>query len=90
MSRPPATSARLLISLVPWTLVGGALIYLSPEIANLILRSDLTATWMQTLSRSGYYPKEAAIVGGISTVVGIILTLQGNGQMRSPGNKVSE
>ena len=87
MSRPPATSVRLLVSLVPWALVGGALIYLSPEIANLILRSDLTATWMQTLSRSGYYPKEAAIVGGISAVVGIVLTLQGNGQMRSPERK---
>ena len=87
MSRPPATSARLLISLVPWTLVGGALIYLSPEIANLILHSDLTATWMKTLSRSGYYSKEAAIVGGISTVVGIILTFQGNGQQRSPESK---
>ena len=87
MSRPPATSVRLLVSLVPWALVGGALIYLSPEIANLILRSDLTATWMQTLSRSGYYPKEAAIVGGISTIVGIVLTLQGNGQMRSPERK---
>jgi hypothetical protein len=84
MSRPPATSARLLISLVPWAIVGGALIYLSPAIAHLILQSDLTATWLQTLSRSGYYPKEAAIVAGLSTIVGIILTLQGNGQRRTP------
>jgi hypothetical protein len=84
MSRPPATSARLLISLVPWAIVGGALIYLSPAIAHLILHSDLTNTWLQTLSRSGYYPKEATIVAGISTIVGIILTLRGNGQLRTP------
>jgi hypothetical protein len=84
MSRPPATSARLLISLVPWAIVGGALIYLAPAIAHLILHSDLTATWLQTLSRSGYYPREAAIAAGISTIVGIIFTLQGNGQMRTP------
>ncbi len=85
MSRPPATSARLFISLIPWAIVGGALIYLAPAMAHLILRSDLTATWLQTLSRSGYYPKEAAIAGGISTLVGIILTLRGNGQLRGGG-----
>ncbi len=84
MSRPPATSASLLISLVPWVIVGGALIYLAPAIAHLILHSDLTATWLKTLARSGYYPKEAAIAAVISTIVGIILTLRGNGQMRTP------
>ena len=87
MSRPQPTSARLIISLLPWVIVGGALIYLSPVIAHLILRDELTATWLKTLSRSGYYPTEASIAAGISTVIGIALTLTGNGQQRSTDEK---
>ena len=87
MSRPQPTSIRLIVSLLPWVIVGGALIYLSPVIAHLVLRDELTATWLKTLSRSGYYPREASIVAGISTIVGIVLTLQGNGQQRSADEK---
>ena len=82
MSRPQPTSARLLISLLPWVIVGGALIYLSPQLADLILHLPLTHKWLETLSHTGYYPKEAAIAAGIATASGIVFTVQGNGQLR--------
>jgi len=87
MSRPQPTSIRLVVSLLPWVIVGGALIYLSPAIAHLALRDELTATWLKTLSRTGYYPREASIAAGISAIAGIVLTLQGNGQQRSADEK---
>jgi fructose-specific phosphotransferase system IIC component len=87
MSRPQPTSIRLVLSLLPWVIVGGALIYLSPVIAHLILRDELTSTWLKTLSRSGYYVKEATIAAIISTLIGIVLTVKGNGQQRSADEK---
>jgi hypothetical protein len=49
----------------------------------------LTATWLKTLSRTGYYAKEAAIAAGISTVIGIVLTFKGNGQQRSTNENIN-
>jgi fructose-specific phosphotransferase system IIC component len=68
----------LVISMLPWLLVGGALIYLAPAIANQVLHSETTATWLATLSRSGYYPKLASFTALGMSVVGTILTIVGS------------
>ena len=59
----------LLASMVGWLLVGGALIYLAPVMANQFFHSDTTEIWMETLGRSGYNPMLAVVGGGIVFVV---------------------
>jgi uncharacterized membrane protein YGL010W len=67
----------LIVSMIPWLLVGGALIYLSPQIANAMTHSSMTATWLVTLNRSGYYPNLAIGVGLAMAAVGTGLTILG-------------
>lgn len=57
-----------------WLIVGAALIYLVPAAANTFNPSDLTATWIETLGRSGYNPRMAVIGGGVA----LVLTVAGN------------
>ncbi len=64
----------LLISMVGWLLSGGALIYLTPFLANQVTPSDTTNLWMENLSRGGYNPT-LAITGGGSI---LLLTVIGN------------
>ena len=69
----------LLASMVGWLIVGASLIYLMPVAANLVRPSELTGTWMETLTRGGYNPMLAIIGGGaafILTVVGNLLWYQ--------------
>ncbi|OUC16606.1 MAG: hypothetical protein B0A82_00545 [Alkalinema sp. CACIAM 70d] len=68
----------LLASMASWLLVGAALIYLSPVIAHNLTQSELTATWMGTLQRGGYYPNLAIGVGGLMAVIGTVLSIVGN------------
>jgi class 3 adenylate cyclase len=70
-------SAFLLVSMVPWLLVGGALIYLSPQMADAIMHSEMTATWLKTLNRSGYYPNLAIGVALGMSIVGTGLSIFG-------------
>jgi hypothetical protein len=65
-SQSLAKTVFLLASMVGWLIVGAALMYLFPLIANLLVSSDLTHLWMQTLSRSGYNPMLAWVGGGIA------------------------
>jgi hypothetical protein len=67
----------LIASFLPWALVGGALIYLSPQFANNILHSTTTETWLKTLGRSGYNPTLATAVCGAMIVVGTIFAIVG-------------
>ena len=69
-----AKTIFLLVSMVGWLLVGGALMYLSPFLMDLLLPSDRTHLWMANLSRGGYNPT-LALVGGS---VAFILTVVGN------------
>lgn len=75
-SQSNAKTIFLLASMVGWLIVGAALMYLFPVIADWLVASDLTHTWMKTLSRSGYNPSLAWIGGGIAlgiTVLGNIV-----------------
>ncbi|MEM8613537.1 MAG: hypothetical protein AAGF93_16060 [Cyanobacteria bacterium P01_H01_bin.105] len=63
----------LLTSMVGWLLSGGALIYLTPFLANQLSPSDTTSLWMENLTRGGYNPMLVLIGGGsilILTVIG--------------------
>ena len=73
-SQSRAKTVFLLASMVGWLAVGASLIYLMPVAANLVRPSELTSTWMETLSRSGYNPMLAVIGGGVA----FILTVAGN------------
>lgn len=64
----------LLMSMVGWLLSGGALIYLTPFLANQITPSPTTHLWMENLTRGGYNPM-IVISGGGSI---LILTVIGN------------
>ncbi len=64
----------LLISMVGWLLSGGALIYLTPFLANQVSHSTTTNLWMENLSHGGYNPT-LALMGGSSI---LILTVIGN------------
>jgi hypothetical protein len=76
MVKASVTKSILLVaSMAAWLLVGGGLIYLSPTIANNLTHSEMTATWMKTLTRSGYYPKLAIGVSLVMTIVGSILSV---------------
>ncbi|MBE9028306.1 hypothetical protein IQ266_00865 [filamentous cyanobacterium LEGE 11480] len=68
----------LVISMVPWILVGGALIYLAPAIADQLLHSETTHMWLTTLGRGGYYPKLATAVAIGMSLVGTALTIIGS------------
>ena len=78
-------SIYLVASLVGWMLVGGALIYLAPVLANRLFHSDTTEIWMETLTRGGYNPM-LSIVGGsialVATVTGHIIWSPKFGQTR--------
>lgn len=64
-----AKTVFLLSSAVGWLIVGASLIYLVPYALNLVRPSELTATWMSTLSRSGYNPMLAISGGSIALIV---------------------
>lgn len=64
-SQSTAKTIFLLSAMVGWMVLGAALIYGFPAIANLLFPSDLTHTWLETLSRSNYRPGLALGVGGI-------------------------
>lgn len=69
-----AKTIFLLASAVGWLIVGASLIYLMPVAANTLRPSELTHTWMETLSRGGYNPMLAVIGGGAA----FVLTVAGN------------
>jgi hypothetical protein len=68
-------SILLVASMGTWLFVGAGLIYLSPAIADAITHSQMTGTWLQTLNRSGYYPKLAIYVSLGLSVIGTILSI---------------
>jgi hypothetical protein len=70
-------SVFLVSAMIPWALVGGALIYLSPQMADNLLHSPTTSTWLVTLGRSGYNPTLATQVCAAMVVFGTIMALIG-------------
>lgn len=69
-----AKTVFLLASMVGWLAVGAALMYLFPLMAHALVQSDLTQTWLETLTRSGYNPWLAYVGGGGA----LIVTVAGN------------
>lgn len=75
-SQSTAKTIFLLTSMVGWLIVGAALMYLFPAVADWLVGSDLTHLWMTNLSRGGYDPMLGWIGGGTTlaiTVVGNIV-----------------
>lgn len=71
-SQSTAKTIFLLASMVGWLIVGAALMYLFPFLANQLLASDRTQIWMESLGRSGYNPMLAWVGGGIALVVTVL------------------
>ncbi len=71
-SQSTAKTIFLLVSMVGWLIVGAALIYLVPSIADWVVASDTTHLWMQTLSRGDYNPTLGWIGGGTAFVVTVL------------------
>jgi hypothetical protein len=74
-SQSTAKTIFLLASMVVWLLVGAALIYLSPLLADLLVSSDRTHLWMTNLSRGGYHPMWAGIGGGVALAINTLVTI---------------
>lgn len=78
-SQSTAKTIFLLISMVGWLLVGAALMYLFPLMADWLVGNDLTHLWMENLTRSGYDPTLGWFGGGIVlalTVIGNLIWYQ--------------
>jgi hypothetical protein len=78
-SQSTAKTIFLLASMVGWLIVGAALMYLFPFMADVLVSSDLTHLWMENLSRSGYNPGLGWVGGGIAltiTVLGNVIWYQ--------------
>jgi hypothetical protein len=74
-----AKTIFILASMVGWLIVGAALMYLFPLVADLLVSSDLTHLWMKNLSQSGYNPMLGWGGGGIAlaiTVLGNVIWYQ--------------
>ncbi|MGB3493366.1 MAG: hypothetical protein WBA57_11595 [Elainellaceae cyanobacterium] len=64
-----AKTIFLLASMVGWLIVGAALMYLFPWVADAIVSSELTHRWMITLGRGGYAPLLGLLAGGIAFAI---------------------
>jgi hypothetical protein len=71
-SQSTAKTIFLLVSMVGWLIVGAALMYLFPFVADLLVSSDITHLWMENLSRGGYNPALAGVGGGITLAVTVL------------------
>lgn len=74
-SQSTAKTIFLLASMVGWLIVGAALIYLAPAIADLLLPSDRTHLWLENLRHSGYNPLLGWIGGGIVLAINVVANL---------------
>ncbi len=61
--------------MVGWLIVGAALMYLFPVLADWLVASDRTHQWMVTLGRSGYNPMLAWVGGGITLTITVLASL---------------
>ncbi|NEP63457.1 MAG: hypothetical protein F6K31_42260 [Symploca sp. SIO2G7] len=73
-SQSTAKTIFLLASMVGWLIVGAALMYLFPLIADQLASSELTHLWMKNLTHSGYSPMLGLLGGGIT----LVITVMGN------------
>jgi hypothetical protein len=71
-SQSTAKTIFLLVSMVGWLIVGAALMYLFPLLADWLVGSERTHVWMQTLGRSGYNPMLGWVGGGVTLFVTLL------------------
>lgn len=71
-SQSTAKTIFLLASMVGWLIVGASLMYLFPVMADVLVSSDRTHLWMETLGRSGYNPMLAWVGGGITLAITVL------------------
>jgi hypothetical protein len=62
----------LLASMGGWLMVGAALMYLFPVLADSLVGSELTHLWMTNLSRGGYNPTLGWVGGGVTLVITLL------------------
>jgi len=74
-SQSTAKTVFLLASMVGWLLVGAALMYLFPFLANLLVANDVTHLWMENLGQSGYNPTLGWAGGGTALLVTVLATI---------------
>ncbi len=74
-SQSTAKTIFILTSMVGWLIVGAALMYLCPVIADFLVSSDLTHLWMTNLSRGDYNPTLAALIGGLFLALNIVANI---------------
>lgn len=55
----------LIISMIGWLGVGGALIYLGPELYQLLSHSEQAQQWLENLLAGGYNPRLGLLACGI-------------------------
>ena len=70
-----AKTIFLLLSLVGWLGMGATIIYLSPWMINLATHSETTATWLETLGRSGYSVSWGIQTGSLDLALTILLNV---------------
>ncbi len=61
--------------MVGWLIVGAALMYLFPVLADYFVASDRTHVWMETLGRSGYNPMLGWVGGGITLAILVVANI---------------
>ncbi|NER25686.1 MAG: hypothetical protein F6J96_34340 [Symploca sp. SIO1C2] len=71
-SQSTAKTIFLLASMVGWLIIGAALMYLVPLMADLVVSSEQTHLWIKNLTHSGYNPMLGLLGGGITLVVTVI------------------
>lgn len=74
-SQSPAKTIFILASMVGWLIVGAALMYLFPVLADWLVSSDRTHLWMTNLSRGGYNPTLAWVGGGIAFTLTVLANI---------------
>ena len=71
-SQSTAKTIFLLASMVGWLIIGAALMYLFPFLADKVIASDMTHLWMTNLSRGGYNPMLGWLGGGVTLVITVL------------------
>ncbi len=71
-SQSTAKTIFLLCSMVGWLIVGAALMYLFPLLADVLVGSDLTHLWMTNLTRGGYNPMLGWVGGGVTLAILVV------------------
>lgn len=67
-----AKTIFLLTSMLGWLAIGGALIYLGPELYYLFSHSDRATLWLSNLMAGGYNPRLGTIICAVLLPIEIL------------------